>query len=762
MDEIDFSNVVDIPVAAPPQRKGGITPAHAQAPAAADIDFSQVGPLQTSPTPEPQYRSALGSGVQSGVLGIAGMPADISEAMNYLPELGMRGGLWAREKLGMQVSPEDKAKMESEIAKGRQAYEDFRGMNIPSYVSQKFGGPELKYPTTEELSQAAQPYAEKAFGVGPASEFSLPQEKIAKSAAEMAPQAAFGPLKGLASRVVSGGIGGGASEAAGEYASGSPWELPARLATAIVAPKLTESAIDTAKKVLGATFTSETAAKKALGEALQDYSAESGKQAQLISRTPNLKEAADNFMPRMREFTNKILGTNMNAPEIQEMLTDLGYSTRRQFYEAVKDLPHAQSIETPVLAQLRDQPIFKEAEKNALKNAGSVPEFGLQPPVAGKEGKLTSDARGNWITTGAQQEQAGNLAYYNQVKMELDSIYEQAIRSGDKTTAASARLAKDKLLNELDAIVPEYANARGVASDTFAAASAPEAGAKFFTLTDDHDINQFKKAFGSYTPDQQQAFRVGLMGRLEQELASKNPNLITQRFLRNPQFMEKMEYALGSETANAVRGKVLSENLIQQADKIRSQIASSRAVQEAASPIWKGALSGAGATGLTALAYENQAVLGLLANIGINPNWAIAALASAGAGAAKSFVMSKAEQSVANKIVDLIKTNDPNNYRQISALMKEHPQVYQKLTGPITLMNQVLDEQKDGQNAPQQSTGGRIGRASGGSVLSSDKADRLVKAAESAKKAINSRTEVLLDQPDEKIASALAIAKRHI
>lgn len=61
-----------------------------------------------------------------------------------------------------------------------------------------------------------------------------------------------------------------------------------------------------------------------------------------------------------------------------------------------------------------------------------------------------------------------------------------------------------------------------------------------------------------------------------------------------------------------------------------------------------------------------------------------------------------------------------------------------------------------------ESAGGRIGRASGGSVVSANKADQLIKAAETAKKAINSRTEVLLDQPDEKIASALAIAKKHI
>ena len=66
------------------------------------------------------------------------------------------------------------------------------------------------------------------------------------------------------------------------------------------------------------------------------------------------------------------------------------------------------------------------------------------------------------------------------------------------------------------------------------------------------------------------------------------------------------------------------------------------------------------------------------------------------------------------------------------------------------------------QNPNQKNSGGRIGRASGGSVVSSNKADQLIRAAESAKKAINSRTEVLLDQPDEKIAGALAIAKRHI
>lgn len=762
MAEIDFSQDVDMPSALP-SKKGGLGLAQTPSVAPGEIDFSKVQDLQYPTAPEPQYRAALGSGAQKGALSLIGMPADLSQAANAIPEMGMRAGMWAREKMGLQTSPEDRAQVEQRIQAGRQAAEDRRGKNLPSMVSQQFGGPELKYPTTEELAHAAQPYAEKAFGVGPATEFNLPQEKIAKAVTEMAPQAALGPAKGIVSRFVSGGVGGGASEAAGQYAEGTPYELPARLVGAVAAPKAAESAIDTAKKVLGAVFTSESAAKKALGETIKDYAAESGKQAQLLSNAPGVKQSAEGIVPRMRDFTNRLLGTTHDSPAIQEMLTAEGYQTRKQFYDAVKDLPSAQAIETPAINALHKQDVFQEAEKAAMKNAGSVPEFGLVAPTGpASPGKLTSDARGNWITVGAKEATPANLAYYNQVKMELDSIYEQAIRTGNTTKASAAKLAKDKLLGELDLIVPEYQNARGIAADTFTAASAPEAGAKFFTLTDNYGIDQFKRAFDSYNTVQKQAFQAGLMGRLEQEIASKNPNVLTQRFLGNPQFMQKLEHAMGPEMAGQVRAKVLSENLLQQADKIRATVASSNAVQQAASPSMRGALSALGTAGLAGLTFEYQAVLNMLQSAGVNPNWAIGALVSAGAGAAKGLVMSKAEQSIANTMVDLIQRNDPKTYAQINRLMSEHPQVYQKLTGTMTLINQATESQREGQNAPQQSSGGRIGRASGGSVVSSNKADQLIKAAESAKKAINSRTEVLLDQPDEKIAGALAIAKRHI
>jgi hypothetical protein len=56
----------------------------------------------------------------------------------------------------------------------------------------------------------------------------------------------------------------------------------------------------------------------------------------------------------------------------------------------------------------------------------------------------------------------------------------------------------------------------------------------------------------------------------------------------------------------------------------------------------------------------------------------------------------------------------------------------------------------------------RTKRASGGRISHDSKADALVRAAEMAKKDISKGTEALLDQPDETITRALAVAKKHI
>jgi len=62
----------------------------------------------------------------------------------------------------------------------------------------------------------------------------------------------------------------------------------------------------------------------------------------------------------------------------------------------------------------------------------------------------------------------------------------------------------------------------------------------------------------------------------------------------------------------------------------------------------------------------------------------------------------------------------------------------------------------------RQADGGRVARASGGRILDEDAADKLIRAAEIAKKGIGKQTEAILEKPDEHVVQALAVANRHI
>lgn len=59
-------------------------------------------------------------------------------------------------------------------------------------------------------------------------------------------------------------------------------------------------------------------------------------------------------------------------------------------------------------------------------------------------------------------------------------------------------------------------------------------------------------------------------------------------------------------------------------------------------------------------------------------------------------------------------------------------------------------------------SGGRVARASGGRIVHEDAAEKLIRAAEIAKKSIGKQTETILEKPDEHVVQALAVANRHI
>ena len=98
-----------------------------------------------------------------------------------------------------------------------------------------------------------------------------------------------------------------------------------------------------------------------------------------------------------------------------------------------------------------------------------------------------------------------NLQYWDQVKRELDSVANQAKRSGD--TASVAGDLSRILRNELDNKVPSYQNARGIAEQYFGESNALEAGRKLAGKR--ADPNEVALAMRKMKPDERSLFQEG-------------------------------------------------------------------------------------------------------------------------------------------------------------------------------------------------------------------------------------------------------------
>jgi len=176
-----------------------------------------------------------------------------------------------------------------------------------------------------------------------------------------------------------------------------------------------------------------------------------------------------------------------------------------------------------------------------------------------------------------------------------------------------------------------------------------------------------------------------------------------------------------------------------------------------------------------------------------------ASAAFAGAGAALSGLSSVAEHRIGERLIKLVTdTKNPRAAKELGDLLSSQPSVFRIFNKMTLSANQAAqqarrqfvtrpaeedDRQPREPSAPVtdtermsastkkllqdvgigqptgQASGGRVGYRSGGRILDhGSKADALVRAAESARKAISGTTEPLLDMPDEHVVKALAVA----
>lgn len=692
-----------------------------------------VGP-PSGPTVEPSMAGrarAVASGVMEGLSSVPGQIGDYVTGIGTQPAALGDWGLRAVESARQYMTGKEKPESETYISGVTAAKNYLDKMDrygkmakyafMPSAISTSMGGPSIPFTTTEDITKAVQPYAEKYLGVGPEYQPQTDEEKILKSAGSFGGQAVAGPGKAIP-RLLAGTASGVGSEVAGQQTEGTILEGPARFLGAIAGGVTPDVAKTTGKFV----FNPESLAKEKLASVIDNYGVESTRPATILGEVDDIVRVQKSIPDRIREFGRRLTGVDHDLPTFQRMLDDEGRASRDRVYGIARENPNAYRIPNELFDDLNNRPIFLRAQENAMEAAANNPEWGIVVPYKGSK---------------------GNLNYWDEVKRQLDRMY----ATEDPNTVKNI---KGILTDKLDTHVEGYRQARDVASDTFRASSAPEAGMNFMSNLDALERGEIASAIREYNPQQRKAFNAGVMQSIYDAADKGQISSLAEKMMKNRIFQEKLQTALGNENFSVLRGKILSENLAQKAYENYERSAK-KAGRDIPSP-YKGGLL---ASGASLLAFDVPMVQSTLQQLKVNPTATTMFIVSGllGYGGVKAF--NAGERRVVGRMLNLIEREDPRSFRELDELTRKHPNLYNAILAPLAAratMEGVDNEQE------QKASGGRVGRATGGRALGMMTAEKLMQAAHRAKKQINQKTEEILDMPDEAVVKALDIAQRHI
>jgi len=738
--------------------------------------------------------SAATRGAKSAIGTVIGAPGSIEETVaKDIPEFLRNRYLGMKERLDL-ISPEEKERAQKAPLYSGQTAGQTKGYNAPFTGNPTYRG------VTETLPEVAPVLGYKS---------KTPEGKVAGEAAEFGAQGIAGGPRGLLGRVVTGAAGGAGGELAGQAAEQQGTsELGARLAgalaggisagalthvgTAFLRPgsvaqdklmqnlyqdmsrgesPMTLEQFNTAIKN-GTPVTVMDLAGPKTKEFLSKYAEYNGANIDKVRQlnkflTARLPESNLRLQGTINQQYGRDVGNSMSAPGMTDAVERAGRIERDQMYTLLRDHPGAQQVVVDELGDIRNNRVWRDAEKFA-KDAANHKDWGIKVPqrtaeVPSVPGSILDEYGKPIMKPGAAAtETPGNLAYYDQLKRGLDGIIAKAEAANDTNTLVQAQAAKSKLVNILDRKVPDiqdasgnliqgYGKTRDLASETFKAASAPEAGYKFFGMQNAYKRSDLEKVLATYTPEQRELFSGGYAARLNEIAGQSNGvKALAEKFLTDRNFQERSRLALGQKAYDNFRAKTFSEELLKKAETITF----TNEKPTSASMFGAGA-GGAGATALTAGEFllNNFTLSGETAG-----RAALAAIGTAALGAGFNL----AERRMAAQLIPLATKTDPQSMQQFARLLDGNPTARRVFNKMNTALNTAEQEAVKGYLAkpsqPQRAAGGRTGYASGGAISHDAHADRLVAASERAHKGWQAETKPLLAASDNTIARALELA----
>lgn len=278
-----------------------------------------------------------------------------------------------------------------------------------------------------------------------------------------------------------------------------------------------------------------------------------------------IDERFETQAPRLAEWLQRTFHFP-NAEAQQEAIENVSRTVNRAAYARAHSRPGAQSMWDEGFEQIMQAPVVQEAARGATATGanrsamqGFTPvrrpfEFHDQDSLTPRYTQRT-DFDGNVVRP--------NLEFWDHVKRNLDDKINSLQRSGENSAARDAQQLRAALVNHLDQLVPEYANARAGAARFFGAEDALEAGQNFVGASRQFGVPQTRRALANMSAQERQLFQDGYVSRLVQTIEQTPDRRTTLNKIANsPAAREELNVALGPQRAAEVEARLRIEGIM--------------------------------------------------------------------------------------------------------------------------------------------------------------------------------------------------------
>lgn len=296
--------------------------------------------------------------------------------------------------------------------------------------------------------------------------------------------------------------------------------------------------------------------------------------------------------------------------------------------------PAAQNLWDEGFEQISQAPSVQEAIRGAMVNAkDQAAKIGLTP----SKSPFIVDANGRFTlgTNPDDSKLTPNLQFWDSVKKNLDNIGTRESQFWSKT-----------LRDRIDDLVPEYANARGVAAKYFGGNNAIEAGENSMKFTGNPSV--LSQQMAKMSPAERELFREGRASAWADRVLNMADNVdVTKRIYNSPNDRARAAAVFGESNLGKVETRLQVETVMDAARKALGNSTTVRQMIEAGLAGggigayldgWRGAVEGAGAGAAAAKT---------------------GALNLARSGAQK--VIGYVDQNTARKVAELLTSDNPGD-----------------------------------------------------------------------------------------------------